>query len=258
MNLSKISSDTKCCKTALPFFLKGGATAILAVHGYNGYSTDLLYVGKMLNQQGFTVSIPRLPGHGTNASDFHETGSDDWLRHITDCYFNLRAEYKTVYLLGFSMGGLLALQLASRFNIERMALISPSIINTKWTIKLTPYLKYFIKKQERDWNDKSPDPDRIFLANEYWKWHYIKMGAELLKLQNRTKKILPLVSCDTMIIVSEKDEAVPVRAADFIFERISSSTKKTLILDNSPHVSTLGPEKKLIVEYLVKWFKKKM
>ncbi len=258
MNISNISGDTKSRSTALPYLLKGGPVAILAVHGYNGYSNDLLYVGKMLNKQGFTVSIPRLPGHGTNAADFHETGSRDWLRHVTDCYFNLKAEYKTVYLLGFSMGGLLALLLASRFNIERIALISPAIINQNWTIKLTPFLKYFVKKQKRDWKDESADPDRIFLAKEYWYWNYVKMAAELLKIQRLAKKRLPLVTCDTMIIVSEKDLAVPVSAADYISSRISSSVKKTLILDNSPHVSTLGPEKKLIAEYLVKWFKKKI
>jgi carboxylesterase len=258
MNLSKINNETKTRKTALPYFFKGGSTAILAVHGYNGYSKDLFYIGKILNKQGFTVSIPRLPGHGTNSSDFHETDWQDWLRHISDCYFNLKAEYDTVYLLGFSMGGLLTLLLASRFNIERMALISPAIINLKWTIKLTPFLKYFVKKQKREWNDISDDPDRIFLSQEYWQWHYIQMGAELLKLQNFTKKKMPLVSCDTMIIVSEKDEAVPVRAADYIFSRIVSSVKKTIILKNSPHCSTDGPEKKLIADYLYKWFKKKI
>lgn len=258
MNLSKVNRNTKSCKTALPYFLKGGSTAILAVHGYNGYSKDLLYAGEMLNKQGFTVSIPRLPGHGTNAADFHQTDYQDWLRHVSDCYFNLKAEYDTVYLLGFSMGGLLTLLLASRFNIERMAMISPAIINLKLTIKLTPFLKYFVKKQKRDWKDISAEPDRIFLAQEYWRWHYIQMGAELLKLQNLTKKRMPLVSCDTMIIVSKKDEVVPVRAADYIFSQISSAVKKTVVLENSPHCSTDGPEKELIANYLAKWFTKEI
>jgi carboxylesterase len=258
MNLSKISRDTKSCKSALPYFLKGGSNAILALHGYNGYPRDLLYVGEMLNKQGFTVLIPRLPGHGTSASDFHETDCQDWLRHASDCYFNLKAEYDTVHLLGFSMGGLLTLLLASRFNIERMAMISPAIINLKWTIKLTPFLKYFVKKQKRDWSDESMDPDRIFLAQEYWRWHYIQMGAELLQLQKLTKKKMPLVSCDTMIIVSKKDEAIPVRVADYIFRIIASPVKKTVVLENSPHCSTDGPEKELIADYLAKWFKKEI
>jgi carboxylesterase len=258
MNLSKINMDTKTCPSALPYFIPGGPLAILALHGYNGYPHDLLYVGKELNRQGFTVSIPRLPGHGTNASDFHETNCQDWLRHVSDCYFNLKAEYDTVHLLGFSMGGLLTLLLASRFKIERMAMISPAIINRRWTIKLTPFWKYFVKKQKRDWSDESTDPDRTFLAQEYWRWHYIKMAAELLQLQKLTKKKMPLVSCDTMIIVSKKDEAIPVRVADYIFKAIASPVKKTIVLENSPHCSTDGPEKELIAGYLAKWFKKEI
>ncbi|MBN1382586.1 MAG: alpha/beta fold hydrolase [Deltaproteobacteria bacterium] len=256
MNLSKISRDTKSRRSALPYFLPGGAEAILAVHGYNGYSQDLLYVGEELNRQGFSVAIPRLPGHGTNASDFHETDGQGWLRHVTDCYFNLKAGYDTVHLLGFSMGGLLTLLLASRFPVGRMALISPAVMNVQWTIKLTPFLKYFVHKQKREWLDDSTDPDRLFLAQEYWQWHYIKMAAELLKLQKLTQKKMPLVSCDTMIIVSQKDEAVPVRAADYIFRRIVSPAKKTIVLENSPHCSTDGPEKELIAGYLTDWFKK--
>jgi len=256
MNLSRISTDTKSRPSALPYFLQGGSTAILAVHGYNGYPRDLRYIGEALNKEGFTVAIPRLPGHGSNASDFHETAWQDWLRHATDCYFDLKAKHDTVLLIGFSMGGLIALLLASRFKIDRMALIAPAIMNLQWTIKLTPFLKYIVKKQNRDWNDEFPDPDRIFLAQEYWRWHYIKMAAELLKLQKLTKKKMPLVSCDTMIIVSKKDEAVPVRAADHIFRIIASPIKKTVVLENSPHCSTDGPEKELIAAYLAGWFKK--
>jgi carboxylesterase len=84
------------------------------------------------------------------------------------------------------------------------------------------------------------------------------MGAELLKLQNLTKKRMSLVFCDTMIIVSKKDEAVPVRAADYIFSKISSAVKKTVVLENSPHCSTDGPEKELIANYLAKWFTKEI
>ncbi len=154
------------------------------------------------------------------------------------------------------MGGLLSLLLAGQFKTERIAMISPAIINLKWTIKLTPFMKYFIKKQKRNWVDNTTDPDRIFLAKEYWSSHDIQMGAELLKIQNFTKKRLTQVTSDTMIIVSKKDEAVPVAVADYIFTRISSAVKKTIVLENSPHCSTDGPEKEMIVDYLTKWFKK--
>ena len=66
------------------------------------------------------------------------------------------------------------------------------------------------------------------------------------------------VSCNTMIIVSKKDEAIPVRVADYIFSKISSAVKKTVVLENTPHCSTDGPEKELIADYLAKWFKKEI
>ena len=40
--------------------------------------------------------------------------------------------------------------------------------------------------------------------------------------------------------------------------KISSAVKKTVVLENSPHCSTDGPEKELIADYLAKWFKKEI
>lgn len=257
MDVKRISADTKSRRSALPCFLPGGSTAILALHGYNGYPRDLLYLGEALNKQGFTVAIPRLPGHGTNAADFHETGGGDWLRHAADCYFDLKARFNKVHLLGFSMGGLIALILASQFPVERMALIAPAVMHKDWAVKLTPLLQHFIKKMRRRWVDETADPDRLFLAQEYWSWHYIDMTAQFVKLQKLARKRLAFVSCDTLIFVSEEDEQVPVRAADYICGRISSLVKKTVLLKHSPHCSTDGPEKELIAGRLAAWFDEK-
>ncbi|MBN1501250.1 MAG: alpha/beta fold hydrolase, partial [Spirochaetes bacterium] len=138
-------------KPALPVFLKGGPKAILLLHGYNGYTEDFNYIAKRLHDAGYTVSVPRLAGHGTSANDFLSTNSDMWLRSAIDSYLDLKCSYKNIYICGLSMGGLLALILASLFSIKKIAVMAPALKNRSRNIKFTPFLKFFMKKQKRIW-----------------------------------------------------------------------------------------------------------
>jgi esterase/lipase len=132
-------------------------------------------------------------------------------------------------------------------------LISPAIINTRKSIYLTPILKYFIKKTPRVWVDDTVDEDRLYLATQYWSWNWLKTGAELFALQRRTRRLLKKVSRNCLIIVSKKDEQVPVAAAGYISSRIKGRAE-VFVLEHSPHVSVLGPEKGLVADRLVQWF----
>lgn len=98
-NPAKINRFTK------PHFLAGGEKAVLLIHGYTGSPREMLWLGTQLHKAGYTVSIPRLPGHGTNKEDFLATSWKDWLRRVYDEYLDLSEAYKTVYIGGLSMGG---------------------------------------------------------------------------------------------------------------------------------------------------------
>jgi carboxylesterase len=110
MNILKIDGHTGTRASTVPFYREGSnGEAVLLLHGYNGYVPDLVYCAERLHQKGFTVLIPRLPGHGTNASDFQQSGWKDWLRRSCDSFFDLKSAHRKVHVLGFSMGGMLAL-----------------------------------------------------------------------------------------------------------------------------------------------------
>lgn len=256
MKLDKIKSDTYTRKPGSPIFLEGGSTAILGIHGYNGYTEDLRYTAEQLNKNGFTVSVPRLPGHATNASDFFQTGANDWLRRAVDSYFDLKTSYDNVYVYGLSMGSVLTLLLASKFEIDRIAVVAPAVMTTDNKIKLTPIMKHFITKTKRNWRGEEKNEDDKYLASQYWKWFYIPQIAELLKLQKLCKKRLKNVNSDLLTIVSKMDDQVPVEAADIIESKVSSKIFEKAVLEKSPHVATNGPEKDKVAELLINWFKK--
>ncbi|MBN1498884.1 MAG: carboxylesterase, partial [Spirochaetes bacterium] len=94
-----------------------------------------------------------------------------------------------------------------------------------------------------------------YLAEQYWKWNYMSPAAELLKIQKLCLKKLKKVTGDVFTIVSHGDQAIPVEVADIIEMNVRSAKCEKLILTESPHVMTQGPDKKLIADKLIDWFR---
>ena len=257
MKIKYFEKDIYVCRTAAPVFLKGSGKAILGIHGYNGYVEDLRYLAEQLNSKGFTVFLPRLPGHGTNASDFLNSNSDDWLRRTIDAYLDLKSEYNEVNVFGLSMGGVLALVLASMFDIKKLVLYAPAITANNRFLKFAQIMKYFIKKKPRNWQGKIKDKFDEHLAAEYWRWHYLKPAAELYKLQKLCRNRLDFVESEILSFVSESDEQVPLNVNSIIRLKAPKSNLHEIKLKNSPHAMTSDVDKEFIAKETVKFFSNK-
>jgi carboxylesterase len=257
MKLKSIHSTTSTTRKSLPILLKGGDNAVLILHGYNGHPHDVLTVAKKLNKEGFTVSVPRLPGHGTNASDFLQTSHNDWLRRAVDSYFDIKALYKKIHIIGFSMGGVLALYLASFYNVDKIAVICPALILKNKVIWFSRLTSLFVKRIKRKSTITPESENEEFMLAQYWSWHYPKMLSELMQIISKTKDRLKYILSDTLIIASRIDELVSFETADYILKNISSGKKKKEIYDESPHNCLRGPEKKEITNSIVHWLVEK-
>ncbi|MGQ9630535.1 MAG: alpha/beta hydrolase [bacterium] len=255
MRLEDIPSDTKVRPISLPQFYEGGSTSVLAIHGYTGSPHDMAYLAGRLNEAGFTVSVPRLPGHGTNCRDFLQSGWRDWLRACVDAYLNLSSRFPKVYLTGLSMGGVLAIILAAKFKPRRIALAAPALKTSDWRIRITPILKFFVKKIERAEKEDFGDEELNFLAREYWDFDWPSKAADLYHLQKIARRYLPEIASDTLTIVSRKDRMVPLCVADIIENSIRAKRKKRLILEWSPHVVVNDIEKERVADEIIAWFR---
>ncbi len=225
------------------------------IHGFTGTPEDMLYLAKRLHAAGFTVALPRLPGHGSNRADFLRTGARDWLREVIDEYLELRSRCERVYVTGLSMGGVLALILGARFPVERIALAAPALSTTNSLIPFTPLLKFFIPGIRSSYEEQSEDPERLFLAREYWEWNSTVQVAELYALQRHSRRLLQRVTGAVLTLVSRADNTVPVSVADMVERRCtSSSAKEKIVFENSPHVMVNGEEKERVADEIVRWF----
>lgn len=246
----KLSESTK------PYFLKGLKTApvILLIHGYTGSSYDMIWLGRQLNEVGYSVYIPRLPGHGTNKYDFLDSTWRDWLRAVCDAYIDLAVDYEKVYVGGLSMGGILTALVAAKFQPEKIFLCAPAFIATNYKIKYTPFLKYFIKSIPCGKKNCGNDQEYARAIADYSGTEYLSKSADLYHLQKMAIKYLPTIRSQTLTILSKTDKSVPFKVKDLITKNLHTQNE-FFILEESSHIVVNDIAKEYVAQKIIEFLK---
>jgi len=256
MKISRIRRDTVVRSIAHPFELTGTKDhAILIIHGYTGLPDDMRYLATEINRDGYPVFVPRLPGHGTNGSDFSQTDGDDWLREAIDAYINLSSRYRSVGVIGLSMGGILAAILAAHFPVSSVVLLAPGLKTRNRLLPLTPFLKYFVGPYAKAKKETRDHPDRQYLADEYWNFQWPRQAAEVFRLQNKGVSTLPAITAPVFVVVAEHDKTIPADVVGLVRSRVSSATFDSLVLKESGHVVSNDVERELVANSVRSWLK---
>jgi carboxylesterase len=99
---------------AEPWSVEGsGALGVLCLHGFTGNPSSMRGVAETFAAAGAHVELPRLPGHGTSLDDMMPTRWADWAAEADAAYERLARRASVIVVAGLSMGGTLALRVAS-------------------------------------------------------------------------------------------------------------------------------------------------
>src|SRR5437764_3515805 len=114
---------------AEPFFQAGGNTGALLCHGFTGSPASLRPWADYLAAAGLTVSVPRLPGHGTTWREMAHTRWEDWYAEVDRAFEELRGQVDQTFVMGLSMGACLALRMAEVHGgeVAGLVLVNPSV-----------------------------------------------------------------------------------------------------------------------------------
>ncbi|MDL2210543.1 alpha/beta fold hydrolase [Desulfovibrio sp. OttesenSCG-928-O18] len=96
----------------------------LLIHGYGGGPFEMEGMAAALAEAGIFTRVVCLPGHGDDVENFRRYRFPDWLAHAENELATLMRSRSRVMLVGFSMGGTLALNLAARYPVACVAALS--------------------------------------------------------------------------------------------------------------------------------------
>src|SRR5690606_8957900 len=83
----------------------GAAVGVLLCHGFTGSPQSLRPWGEQLAAAGYSVELPRLPGHGTTWQEMNRTTWQEWYACVDEALTRLRGHCSTTFVAGLSMGG---------------------------------------------------------------------------------------------------------------------------------------------------------
>ena len=227
---------------AEPFHSEGVADAdgrlvgVLLSHGFTGSPASMVPWGKHLAEQGFAVSVPRLPGHGTTWQEMVSTRYSDYKAELEREYAALAARCDAVVVGGLSMGGSLALDLVQQHpEIKGLVLVNPAVASNNKQLLALPVLKHVVKAMPGIGNDiKKPG------GNEYgYDKTPLKPLASFMAEWKRLREDLGKVTCPVLYFRSAEDHVVDPSSGRIIMGGLSSRDATEVVLDDSYHVATL-------------------
>lgn len=236
---------------AEPLFHRGGSRGVLLIHGFLGSPFEMKYPAQALIDVGFTVSVPRLPGHGTSLDDMARYTARDWLGAARDEYYDLASSCDDISIAGLSMGGILSILLSFEFIPRKIVLIStPRRIPDRRAV-LAPLVRPFVKIiRHKDEEKGLDDPEARKVHVCYDDGVPVMAAWHLRRIINAAMKVLPRVTSDALIIQSRRDRVVPPDSLDFIAGHIGSQRKDTRWLEQGNHTVTADTGKEDVAEII--------
>ncbi len=234
-----------------PFSFDGGPVGILLIHGFTGTPQSLRPWGEHLATEGYTISCPRLPGHGTVLADMNLTRWPDWYGSAERALEDLRRCCSEVFVAGLSMGGTLAIRLAEQHgeHLSGMVLVNPSLGTERKDIALVKILAKVVPS----WKGVSNDIKKPGARELAYDRLPLKATWSLQQLWAVTRADLHRVRVPVLMFRSTEDHVVEPLSGRLLLDGVRSTDVTERLLHNSYHVATLDNDAEEIFTESAAW-----
>lgn len=211
----------------------------LIIHGYTGGPYEVEPLADYLREHtNWRIEVPTLPGHGRKLN-LDNISHKRWIKAAEDSLQQLKEKYDEIYLIGFSMGGMIASYLAAKYKVNKLVLLATS----------GKFLSF--KQIGLDIASVMMDGIRGDLGKNKLYLHYkkklgnvpFKANLEFLKLVKFTRRHLKNVDTPVLIAQGQQDGMVPYKTAYYLNKEITSKRKEVVFFERSRHLMCLGNDK---------------
>jgi carboxylesterase len=210
-----------------PFSMPGLSGGALMLHGFMGTPKELRPIAEELNSLGMHVNVPLLPGFGKTIESLDNVTRSTWIAAAEVEWRRLHARGMSDVLVGYSMGGSIAVRLAKNLPPKKLVLIAPlwKLMGGGWKLKLLPVVKHIVREirpfAQSDFNDpnlrqffESATPELDLEDKQSIEWLRTNVSLrtavidELRRLSQETDQLGRTLKTDTLILQGTDDESV--------------------------------------------------
>lgn len=197
----------------------------LLIHGFTGSRRELEPLAEQLGREGFQISLPVLKGHEATVEELRAASRRDWVQGVQSALDALKARCQKVIVVGFSMGGLLAANLAPHCDVDGYVFINTPIYYWGLRRMLSDMCRDFRAGCRKYRSSFGRTPFHALL--------------EFQKLLSQTKPMFRSIQSRSLILQSVNDDVVDPKSADFIFSQLQGR-KELKRIAKGRHVVMLG------------------
>ncbi len=223
-------------------FAPGRAPCLVAIHGFGGTVAELAPMLDRVEQDGFAVDAALLPGHGTRVEHLQDLTFDGWVAATRARAVAAAAQHGRVVLLGFSLGSLVAMRIASESPPWLAGLVvlgnaltlrpHSSLPLGLWHLTGRPMPDvYLLKPRAAD----LVDPAAIASITTYDR-HPLRAALEVYLAGVRVRPLVERIACPVLILHGRRDLVCSWRNATWLAERVASRDVTVRIFEKSAHV----------------------
>jgi carboxylesterase len=230
-------------------FATGRSPCLVALHGFGGTASELMPLLDRVAQAGYAVDAALLPGHGTRVEHLQAVTFDGWVDAARERARAAAQGHGRVVLLGFSLGSLVAMQIASERPPWLAGLVAMGNALTlrphsavplalwDWLGRTMPDV-YLLKPRAADLVDRAV-MDTILTYDR----HPMRAALEVYRAGVRVREVVARIACPTLILHGRRDLVCSWRNATWLAERLASRDVTVRLFEKSAHVLACDSER---------------
>jgi carboxylesterase len=203
-----------------------GKTACLLLHGFTGGPYDLEPLAAELERGGTRCVLPLLPWNGQQLPQTRRVHWSDWVQAAEEEARRIAVKEQLFDVVGFSMGGLLAAYIATRYPVRKLVMLNAAVI-------------YISPHFPREFAARIRQGDRSHLNK--MRGTPLRATWQFTRLVKHLKPELPKVQVPALIAQSERDQVIHPLSAQYLYGKLSGP-KELHYFPKSNHMICHGPD----------------
>lgn len=209
------------------------STGVLFLHGFSGGPYEVQPFADYIKERtDWVLSIPTFSGHGA-AEELAMKGykAEHWMMEAEIAYRNLKKKVDDVIVVGFSMGGVIAMYLAIRYQVKKLVLLSAA---AKYVSP--PQLVKDIRVMAEDFLHHQLADNELF-ARYKFKFKHVPLSAtvEFTRVVQKTEPYMQNIKCPTFIVQGQLDGIVPFSTAAYLENLLQSPDIRVYVSKHGKH-----------------------
>ncbi|MEO1062292.1 MAG: alpha/beta fold hydrolase [Actinomycetota bacterium] len=223
----------------------GGRLGALVLHGFTGNPSSMRPIADAFEAAGWSVELPRLPGHGTTVEEMLTTSYPDWLGEVEAAWQRLTARTDRQVVVGLSMGGTLTAEVAAAHEPAGAVFINAAIAPIAEEMRAGA--AQLIDAGEEVMPGIGSDIAKDGVVESAYEETPLRPLLSLADAVDSLQERLVDITCPILVLTSPDDHVVPAASSDHLAASVSGLVTR-VGLDRSYHVATLDHDAQLILD----------